>query len=266
MNQTKAISWWQEEYGFFGDFYMEGDNSLDGYLQEKKQDLNQRTETEISGVVSLLDLRPGCKILDVPCGYGRHSIGLAGKGYQVTGLDINRRHLEFAKNDALKKGVAVEFVDENMIDVNYRAQFDCVINMFYSFGFFEEDDDNFQVLCNFFKALKPGGKFLMHTDVNIPRIQNGRYKHNEVRTAKSGKTLKIIDNYNPETKRIDGAWIITDNQNNQVRKDYSVRVYEKDEFVDLCKQAGFSKCEVFSDWSGRLYDSLSEDMIVVATK
>jgi hypothetical protein len=43
--------WWSEEYGFFGDFYMDGDASQDGYLIQKKQSLKERTETEVDGVV-----------------------------------------------------------------------------------------------------------------------------------------------------------------------------------------------------------------------
>ncbi|CAF4819188.1 unnamed protein product [Rotaria sp. Silwood2] len=68
-----------------------------------------------------------------------------------------------------------------MIDINYDNEFDAVINMFYSFGFFETDEENNQVLQNFYNALKPGGKFLFHTDVNIPRILSGKYKEDETR-------------------------------------------------------------------------------------
>ena len=266
MSKNKKSAWWDESYGFFGDFYMEGDNSKDGYLTEKTQNLNQRTNAEVKGIVKLTGLNPSALILDVPCGYGRHSIALAKKGFLVTGSDLNTCHLEFAKKQAKKNSAKVKFIKENMIDIDYKPKFDAVVNMFYSFGFFEKEKENFKVLQNFFKVLKPGGKFLMHTDVNIPRILNGKYKHDEVRTLKSGKKLRIIDDYDPVTKRMNGAWILIDKKGNEERKDYSVRVYTKDEFIKLCKRAGFKFCEVFSDLSGKPYDSNSEDMIVVATK
>lgn len=266
MSKNKKSAWWDESYGFFGDFYMEGDNSKDGYLTEKTQNLNQRTNAEVKGIVKLTGLNPSASILDIPCGYGRHSIKLAKRGFLVTGSDINTCHLEFAKKEAKKNSAKVKFVKENMLDIDYDEKFDVVVNMFYSFGFFEKEKDNFKVLQNFFNALKPGGKFLMHTDVNIPRILNGKYKHDETRKLKSGNKLRIIDNYNPVTKRIDGAWILIDKNGNEQRKDYSVRVYTKDEFVKLCKRAGFKFCEVFSDWSGKPYNVESEDMLVVATK
>ena len=258
--------WWSEEYGFFGDFYMQGDDSKEGYHIARKQNLKQRTLTEVDGVIRLLNLKPKSKILDIPCGYGRHSIELAKRGFVVAGSELNAQHLSIAKKEARKNSAKIQFVRENMLEIDYKPKFDAVVNMFYSFGFFEKEEDNFKVLQNFFKVLKPGGKFLMHTDVNIPRILNGKYKHDEVRTLKSDKKLRIIDDYDPVTKRINGAWILIDKKSNEERKDYSVRVYTKDEFIKLCKRAGFKFCEVFSDWSGKPYDSNSEDMIVVATK
>jgi SAM-dependent methyltransferase len=212
-----------------------------------------------------LDLPKNAEILDAPCGYGRHSIGLAKKGFTVTGLDINSYHLKKAKIEAARNHAKVRFVKKNMIDLDYGDEFDAVINMFYSFGFFDRDKDNYKVLKNFFKALKPDGKFLMHTDVNIPRIISGKYKLNEIRNLKPGGKLKIEESYDAITKRINGAWILHKNGGEE-RKDYSVRVYTKDEFVKLCKSAGFKSCEVYSDWTGKPYDVRSEDMIIVATK
>ncbi len=263
---NKKTFWWQEKYGFFGRFYMQGDDSKEGYLSGEKQNLGQRTDAEVKGVIKLLNLQPDARILDIPCGYGRHSISLAKKGFKMTGSDINSYHLEKAKVAAREDLVKVEFIKENMIDIKYDSEFDAVINMFFSFGFFDKEEDNYKVLMNFFKALRPGGKFLMHTDVNIPRIVNGEYKLNEIRILKSGDKLKIVENYNDIAKRINGSWILLKNDGRRERKDYSVQVYTKDEFVKLCRRVGFKSCEVYADWRGKLYNEKSEDMIVVATK
>jgi SAM-dependent methyltransferase len=133
-----------------------------------------------------------------------------------------------------------------MIDISYNEEFDAVINMVYSFGFFETDEENNTVLQKFYKALKPGGKFLFHTDVNIPRILSVQYKEDEIRHLHSQKTLRIIDKYNPEDKRIHGAWLIQDQLGKTIRKDYSVRVYTLEEFIDMCTQAGFTSTEAYS--------------------
>lgn len=262
--KSKNIQWWMEEYGFFGNFYLEGDNSQEGYLQGKKQNLDERTKEEVDGVIKILKLTGKERILDIPCGYGRHSIALAEKGLSVTGCDLNSFFLEAAKRQAEKSGVKVDFVKGNMLEINYTSQFDAVINMFYSFGFFETDEENFKVLQNFYNALKPKGKFLFHTDVNIPRILNKKYKEDEIRNLTSGKKLRVIDKYDPDTKRINGSWIIQDGE--KTKKDYSVRVYTQEEFIELCKQAGFKEFESFGGWKKEPYSDESEDMIIVAQK
>jgi len=264
MKQQKK--WWEEKNGFFGDFYIEGDNSLEGYLQEKNQTLTERTTTEVNGIIKLLNLQRHEKVLDIPCGYGRHTIELAKQKYEVLGCDINSTHLKKAKENTNSQNVHVNFKKLNMIDLSYKNEFDAVINMFYSFGFFEKDEENKKVLINFYNSLKKGGRFLMHTDVNIPRIINGKYKENEIRNLVDGKKLHIIDKYNHKNKRIEGTWIIKQPNNKDIRRDYSVRVYTKDEFVSMCKEVGFSKINVYSDWEYSNYSEDSEDMMVVAIK
>lgn len=262
----KENAWWSEEYGFFGKHYLEGDNSKEGYLAGQKQTLEQRTQAEAEGIIRLLDLKGEEKILDVPSGYGRHSIALAKKGFNVTGVELNAVHLSEAIRTAQTTQVKPDFVKGNMIDISHKEEFDAVINMFYSFGFFETDEENKKVLENFFNALRKGGKFLFHTDVNVPRILAGKYKEDETRSLASGNTLRIIDKYNPEDKRIHGTWIIKGEDGKEERKDYSVRVYTKQEFIDLCKQVGFTDFEVYSDWNKTPYSEDSEDMIIVAKK
>ncbi len=265
MNKNSQNQWWSEEYGFFGSFYMEGDASKEGYLTAKKQSLKERTKEEVDGAVKLLSLAKEAKILDCPCGYGRHSIELAKLGFAVTGSDINSIHLEKAVSNAKVDSLKVTFNKESMLNLGYSSEFDAVLNMFYSFGFFDTDEENEKVLKNFYNALKPGGKFLMHTDVNIPRIISGKYKEDEERNLVTGKTLRIIDSYVSQSKRINGAWIIKNNGKEE-RKEYSVRVYTKDEFEKICKKIGFSSVITYSDWNGNDYSEDSEDMIVVATK
>src|SRR5262245_38216706 len=131
---------WEEGAGFFGKPYMEGDDSIEGYLTTP-MGLEERTGRELNGIVSLLKLQPGRSILDCPCGYRRHSIGLAKLGYKVVGCDINGEMLEPALRSA--EGVPnLLFIKENMLNIGYQEEFDAVINLFFSFGFFETDDEN----------------------------------------------------------------------------------------------------------------------------
>jgi SAM-dependent methyltransferase len=264
--KTTEVKWWMEEYGFFGEFYMEGDDSKDGYLESRQQSLADRTITEAEGVIRLLDLKKGQKLMDCPCGYGRHSNELCSRGIDVVGCDINSVHLGKAKKNAELRGLTTDFRKENMIELNYHNKFEAVINMFYSFGFFDTDEENFQVLENFYNALKPGGQFLMHTDVNMTRISSGKYKFDEGRKLTSGNSLRVIDVYNEDTKRIEGKWIINGSDGKNTEVDYSVRVYTKEEFTQMCFAAGFTKVTIYSDWDGSEYSEDAEDMIVIAQK
>lgn len=64
--EAQNLHWWKEEYGFFGKFYMEGDNSKQGYLISKKQSLKERTAAEVNGIIGILNLKRGETILDIP--------------------------------------------------------------------------------------------------------------------------------------------------------------------------------------------------------
>jgi 2-polyprenyl-3-methyl-5-hydroxy-6-metoxy-1,4-benzoquinol methylase len=268
VSAAKALNsdWWHEEYGFFGPFYFMGDHSLAGYLAERELSVVQRTAEEVEGLIHLLQLREKDHVLDLPCGYGRHSIGLAAKGLDVLGGDVNRHFLRIAADHATRADVPVTFRQLDMRQLEDSSRFDAVINMCYSFGFFDSDEENLDVLRRFCRALKPGGRFVMHTDVNLSRVRAGKYKFDEVRQLESGGTLTVIDRYDPSTKRMDGAWLIQENGSTPIRKDYSVRVYEKDEFIDLCLQAGFSACVAYSSWTGTPWSEDAEEIMFVAKR
>ncbi len=261
----KQKAWWEDGGGFFGHGYMEGDNSYTGYLSEPMT-LTERTRQEVDGIVELLELQADQRLLDCPCGYGRHSLEIARRGIQVVGVDINREELHRAQR-AAGTVANVRFMKEDMRFLKFSEGFDAVINMFYSFGFFETDEENFQVLRNFFSALKPGGKLLLHTDVNLPRILDGAYKFAERRQLHSGRTLQIYDDYDPESKRINGTWtLIDENGIAEALTPYSVRVFSFEEFAEWCYRVGFQKVSGYGNWQKAPLTVSSEDMIVVAEK
>lgn len=265
MKMGEPKRFWEDGAGFFGRNYMEGDNSIEGYLKRQMR-LEERTTYEVAGVIKLLDLKPGQRILDCPTGYGRHSIALAKLGYQVVGSDINSEML--AASLASAQGLPnISFAQENMQHLSYREEFDAVINLFFSFGFFETDEENNAVLRNFYDALKPGGKFMMHTDINVPRIIAGDYKLHERRHLVSGRELEIVESFDPPRKRLTGQWIlIGEDGARQPLPVYSHRIYTYEEFADICRAVGFAHVEGYGDWDGAPLRADSEDMIVVAEK
>ena len=106
----------------------------------------------------------------------------------------------------------------------------------------------------------------MHTDVNIPRIFSRKYRLNETRTLRSGGKLEIEECFYPKRRRIIGAWTITEPNGEVDEKHYSVRVYEKDEFIQMCLAVGFRKCEAYGSWNGDPYSEDSEEIMFIAIK
>jgi len=97
--------WWSEKSGFFGKFYMTGDDSIEGYHEFEKMSQDERTAEEVRGVIRLCNLKNGEKVLDCPCGWGRHSIMLAKKGFNVVGSDINDFELNIASKRQSNKNL-----------------------------------------------------------------------------------------------------------------------------------------------------------------
>jgi SAM-dependent methyltransferase len=118
----------------------------------------QEARTLIDNLVDRLGLQPGCRVLDLACGKGRHSVYLAQKGFYVTGVDLSEKSIGYANQFASER---LEFFIHDMrrpLRVNY---FDVVLNLFTSFGYFEKDADNDKAIASAAKALKPGGTLVI---------------------------------------------------------------------------------------------------------
>jgi SAM-dependent methyltransferase len=99
-------------------------------------------------------------VLDLCCGYGRHTVPLAAKGYEVVGLDLSLDMLKAALGRAQANALAIKFVHGDMRDLNFRDVFDGVFCFDSSFGFFTEPE-NLMVLRGVHDALKRGGRFIL---------------------------------------------------------------------------------------------------------
>ena len=138
--------WYQD---FFGSDYL---------LRYPEDPAN--TATEVANIVALLELEPPGRILDLACGYGRHALLLAERGFDVVGLDLSGDLLAEARYRASQRGLTIDFVQGDMRRLPFQAEFDALINVFTSFGYFE-DAENAQVLEEAAKCLRPQGRFLI---------------------------------------------------------------------------------------------------------
>jgi SAM-dependent methyltransferase len=219
------------------------------------------TRMQVDFLIGQLNLERPMKILDLACGHGRHANQLAKLGHQVTGIDLMPGFLKIANQDARKNGVKVIYLKGDMRHLTFQNEFDRVILMFTAFGYFS-DEENYLVLQNVARALKPGGLFCFDTH-NRDMILKGMIPYAVV---EKGKDL-LIDRheFNSVSGRLINRRIIIRNGR---RKDtpFFVRFYSYTEIARLLKKAGIPIKAVYSDWQARPFTSESRRMIIIAEK
>ncbi len=113
----------------------------------------------------LLPTKGYSKVLDLGCGRGRHSIEFARRGYDVTGLDLSERALEIARQKTKKEGLQVEFIQGDMrVPIQTEGQtqiFDLVLNLFTTFGYFDDSADDERVVDAIAEMVRPQGWFVL---------------------------------------------------------------------------------------------------------
>ena len=122
------------------------------HILYKNRDYHE-AELFLKKLVRYLNLDNEDSILDLACGKGRHSIFLNSLGYQVTGLDLSQNSIQQAQTHASN---SLHFEVHDMRDL-YATQFEIVLNLFTSFGYFDNDTDNYRVIQTIKSSLKPNG-------------------------------------------------------------------------------------------------------------
>lgn len=134
--------------------------SLESFLFSQLRS-SEMTVREAEQILTLLHPSQGAAVLDLCCGTGRHSLEFARHGFQVTGVDRTARYLDTARAAATREGLTVEFVQEDMRHFQRPAVFDVALNLFSSFGYFDDETENLWVLRHLHTSLNPGGQVLL---------------------------------------------------------------------------------------------------------
>ncbi|WP_150269544.1 class I SAM-dependent methyltransferase [Paenibacillus tepidiphilus] len=216
---------------------------------------------EVESMIGWLSLPQGAKVLDLCCGMGRHSVALAEAGYEVTGVDLSEVLLREART--LEGAEAITWVRSDMRQLPLAGGFDAVVNLFTSFGYFEEDEEQVKVLKEIHRMLKPGGKFIIDY-LNPAYVIKHLVPHS---TREDGDTL--ID----ESRRIEDGYvkknIVLTSKTDSTPRVYQERVklYPLEQFSALLSAAGLSLKAVHGSYDeGEYHAETSTRMIFTGTR
>ncbi len=217
---------------------------------------------EADKIISLLRIEPGANMLDLCCGVGRHSLELARRGFNVVGVDRTQFYLGKAAKQTEADGLNVEFVQCDMRDFCRRDAFNVVLNLYTSFGYFEDPEEDHRVVRNVYHSLKSGGLFLIETMGKevLARIFLERNWREE-----DGMIILEERKLSKNWSWIDNRWMmIKGNDRTEFR--VSHRLYSATELSTLLAECSFTQIDVYGSLEGSPYDHTAKRLVVVARK
>ena len=202
------------------------------------------------------NLSPGAGILDAACGAGRHSILFARAGFNVTGFDLSENLLNKAREKAFEERLIVNFINADMRSFKPTANYDLITNLFTSFGYFENDDDNFAFVKNSYPALKESGFYVLD-------YLNSNYIHDNL-VSDSERTIngvQIKEKRVIESDRVNKEIVISREEEQNIFRE-SVKLYSFEELIENFEKLGYKFVKVFGNYQGEPFDSATSPRVV----
>ena len=194
------------------------------------------------------------RVLDLACGAGRHTAALRRRGHAAVGADLSVTLLAHPPHFPPR-------VAGDMRCLPFRdGSFDWVLNFFTSFGYFERERENFRVLEEIVRLLRPGGRFLIDF-LNRDRVLD-RLKDREVQQI-GGKEVHIERWYESTTRRIQKRMRLVEADGRSATYLESVRAYDRDEVTIGARWAGLEVDALYGNFNGEPYHRDSERLMLV---
>jgi len=223
----------------------------------------ERTPSEVDFLERALQLSPPAAILDVGCGFGRHAMELAARGYVVTGLDLSAELLAKARQMAGERGVTVKWVKKDMRQMDFDAEFDAVVCLYTSFGYFETEEENLEVLRRISKALRRGGRFVLDVENRDGLLM--RYLARDWWQTKAGDLVMEERRFDPVKGR-GHTRIVLVSEGHKVEHNLSIRWYSVPELERMLKEVGIQIHRLYGGLDGSEFDLGAYRLVVVGEK
>lgn len=251
--------WWRT---YFDDRYFEMHDPL---FPE------QRSRREVGGIRELLGLPVGARLLDAPCGWGRHTELLAAAGLEAVGADLSHELLRRVAHTGAGAGPRPERLDGAAAAVYAAADirflpfpdrsFDAVLNVYTSLGLFLDDADDIAALREARRVLTPEGALLLETmhrdDVVAHYAERDRW------TLPDGTEVRVRRRFDP-LSGVSHERLVWRRGAEQGRKAHALRLRTATEIDALLRAAGFAAIEYFGDWDGTPFHHRADSLIAVA--
>jgi 2-polyprenyl-3-methyl-5-hydroxy-6-metoxy-1,4-benzoquinol methylase len=220
------------------------------------------TPKEIDFMISFFTLDQHSKVLDLMCGYGRHSIGLAEKGIGVTAVDNLHEYITEIDQKSTDSDLTIKTIQTDVLKFRMANEFDLVICMGNSLNFFNAEDTK-KILQNAHASLKENGQLLINTwslsEIVIPGFVPNTWS--EVNGMKYLQHSKYL--FHPTRIEWDSYIISEDGQIEQKKAiDY---IFSVSEIESMLVDAGFELVEIFSI-PGRKVFALAEPRAYIIAK
>ena len=222
----------------------------------------EMTRREADFIEKALDVPPPARLLDVPCGGGRHCHALAARGYKLTGVDLSSEFLNAARALPVDSPGEITWQERDMRDLPWPQHFQGAYSFGNSFSYLGDEGDA-QFLKAVSQALAPGARFVLDTsyilEILLPALQERAW-------YPIGDFLMLAERrYEPAASRLHVEYIwIRDGKTE--KRAMSARLYSVRELLELFEQAGFTAVQPFSSLDREPFRLGSSRLLLVATR
>lgn len=208
----------------------------------------------IDNITSYLNLPENAKVLDLACGKGRHSVYLSKLGYDVIGADLSENSIKEAKKHEKDN---LHFVVHDMREP-FEEKFDAVFNLFTSFGYFDEDQDNILTLKAIKESLTEYG-FAVLDFMNVEKVISNL-------VSSEIKTVEGIDFH--IQRRFENGYIYKDilfeDKGQKFEFTERVKAFTLEDFEQMMQEADIYLLDTFGDYKlGKFYKNTSDRLIMI---